>query len=61
MNDLKYRLKVSTSIDTNLSNAFDKLSNETRIPKSKLFDEAIEDLLKKYGKAVPPLKRDEGK
>ena len=27
---------------------FDQLAKETRIPKSRLFDEAIEDLLKKY-------------
>jgi predicted transcriptional regulator len=27
-----------------------KLSEETRIPQSRLMDEAIEDLLKKHGK-----------
>ena len=27
---------------------FNQLAKETRIPKSRLFDEAIEDLLKKY-------------
>ena len=32
----------------NLLDQFDQLAKETRIPKSRLFDEAIEDLLKKY-------------
>ena len=31
---------------------FNRLAEETRIPKSRLMDEAIEDLLKKYEKRV---------
>lgn len=42
----------STSTDYYLYKAFKKLSEETRIPSTRLLDEAIEDLLKKYGKKV---------
>ena len=42
------RIKVTTSIDKELSKKIDELSDKTRIPKSKLFDEAIELLLKKH-------------
>lgn len=35
-------------IKNELLDQFDHLAKETRIPKSRLFDEAIEDLLKKY-------------
>ena len=42
------RIKVTTSIDKELNKKIDELSKETRIPKSKLFDEAIELLLKKH-------------
>jgi len=59
MNDLKYRVKISTTVDTNLHKAFEALARETRIPMSKLYDEAIADLLKKHGKPVPIPKRDE--
>jgi predicted DNA-binding protein len=47
---LKTRKNVATTIDIELSNKLDELSKETRIPKSKLIDEAIEDLLKKFSK-----------
>lgn len=33
--------------------AFNQLHEETRIPKSKLHDEAIEDLLRKYHHESP--------
>ncbi|MDR0904695.1 MAG: ribbon-helix-helix domain-containing protein [Oscillospiraceae bacterium] len=49
--DYEYKLvnrtRISTSIDNNLLAAFSCLADETRINKSKLYDEAIEDLLKK--------------
>lgn len=57
--ELKYRKRATTSIDINLLAAFEALSKETRIPMSRLYDEAIGDLLAKYGKPVPTLKRDE--
>jgi metal-responsive CopG/Arc/MetJ family transcriptional regulator len=45
---LKNRATFSTTLDKKLLIQLDKLSVKTRIPKSKLVDEAIEDLLKKY-------------
>ena len=39
------RTRFTSSLKNEL---FDQLAKETRIPKSRLFDEAIEDLLKKY-------------
>jgi len=47
------RTRISTSIDNALLKAFDGLATETRINKSKLYDEAISDLLLKYGKPLP--------
>ena len=47
--DLKYRTRITTSIKNELLDAMKKLSETTRIPQSKLFDEALEDLFKKYG------------
>ena len=44
------RVRVGSSVDASLALAFRKLSEETRIPMSKLLDEAIADLLKKFGK-----------
>lgn len=44
------RVPYSTKVDRNLKDQFVKLSESTRIPQSKLLDEALEDLLKKYGK-----------
>lgn len=38
----------STSTDINLYNQLRQLSSQTRIPVSKLLDEAIEDLLLKH-------------
>lgn len=46
-NDLKTRTPLGNAIDTNLSKRLDALSKETKIPKSKLLDEAIELLLEK--------------
>ncbi len=46
------RIRVGSSVDISLALAFHKLSEETRIPMSRLMDEAIEDLLKKFGKEV---------
>ena len=45
------RIRFTTSIKNELNTALNQLSNETRIPKSKLMDEAIEDLLKNIKKA----------
>lgn len=45
---LKNRIAFSNAIDKELYNQFVELSKMTRIPRSKLLDEAIEDLLNKY-------------
>lgn len=49
---LKYRTRFTSSLKNELIPLFDKLAKDTRIPKSRLLDEAIEDLLKKHGVAV---------
>jgi predicted transcriptional regulator len=49
MGRLKNREMYSTSIDKELLAQLKKLSESTRIPQSRLMDEAIEDLLKKHG------------
>ena len=49
MGDLKYRERLSSSVDKGLYRAIRKYSIETRIPLSKLLDEAIEDFLKQNG------------
>lgn len=46
--DLKYRRRMSTSVDNGLMDGFDNLADSIEKPKSWLVDEAIEDLLKKY-------------
>jgi predicted DNA-binding protein len=47
---LKHRKTISNAIEIELYEQLEKLSIETRIPKSKLLDEAIRDLLKKHSK-----------
>lgn len=49
---LKNRKRFTSSLKNELFPCFDRLSAQTRIPKSRLLDEAIEDLLKKYGKTT---------
>lgn len=44
------RHQWSTATDSELYEGLDKLSADKRIPKSRLLDEAIADLLVKYGK-----------
>ena len=44
---LKTRKALSNAIKTELFNELKKLSEDTKIPMSKLLDEAVEDLLKK--------------
>ncbi len=47
--NLKNRVAFSNAIEKELYEKFDQLQKETRVPKSKLLDEAIMLLLKKYG------------
>lgn len=46
--DLSTRERWGTSVDKELLSEFKHLQKKTRIPMSRLLDEAIEDLLKKY-------------
>lgn len=46
------RTKFVSSLKNELVPLFAQLSVETRVPKSRLLDEAIEDLLKKYEKRL---------
>lgn len=50
MNDrgLKTRVPISSTIDKKLNKKLRQLSEDTRVPMSKLLDEAIEDLIKKH-------------
>ncbi|SCG83661.1 hypothetical protein DW1_2095 [Proteiniborus sp. DW1] len=45
---LKNRVRMGSAVDKNLFENLKKLSEQSRIPISKLLDEAIEDLLKKH-------------
>lgn len=47
---LKTRVQAGSSVDKKLWDQLRQLSKETRIPISRLLDEAIEDLLVKYEK-----------
>ena len=47
---LKNRTPFATAVETSILNKFKDLSKDTRIPQSKLLDEALEDLLNKYDK-----------
>lgn len=46
--DLKNRKRIGTSIDLEVWDSFEELAVKTKIPKSKLFDEALKDIVKKY-------------
>lgn len=50
MSDLKNRERYTTSVDKEIIKKFRELSEKTKIPMSKLIDEAITDLLKKKSK-----------
>lgn len=52
---LANRIRFGSSLRKDLWSKFEKFSDESRINKSRLLDEAIEDLLIKYGK-LPPKK-----
>ena len=47
------RKQFTSTMRNDLMEAFNRLHEETRIPKSKRHDEAIEDLLKKYHYEIP--------
>lgn len=45
---LKNRVRIGSSLEIELSEGLKKLSEDTRIPISKLLDESIRDLLIKH-------------
>lgn len=49
-NGLTNRTQFTTSVKNELYIKYKELSAETRIPATKLLDEALADLLTKYGK-----------
>ena len=53
MSDLKTRTRIGNTLDTNLLEKLKELSNVTRIPMSRLLDEAVQDLIKKHN-TIPP-------
>ena len=46
------RTRFTSSLKNELMEDFDALARLTRIPKSRLLDEAVEDLLKKYAETL---------
>lgn len=49
---LKNRKRFTSFLDNKLVPLFDELARKSRVPKSRLLDEAIEDLLNKYPEAA---------
>jgi predicted transcriptional regulator len=49
MGELKNRQSKTFVIDKKILAKFQALAKSTRIPQSRLMDEAIDDLLRKYG------------
>jgi metal-responsive CopG/Arc/MetJ family transcriptional regulator len=48
MSDLKTRTRIGNTLDTELLKLLKELSKDTRIPMSRLLDEAVEDLIQKH-------------
>lgn len=59
--DLKYRSRFSTSVDSNLLKAFKEFASVKRQPLSWLTDDAIEDYLKQHGIKVIKSAEEKGK
>ncbi|MFP1744401.1 ribbon-helix-helix domain-containing protein [Lonsdalea quercina] len=49
---LKNRRRFTSSLENRLVPLFDELAKNSRIPKSRLLDEAIQDLLLKHGASL---------
>lgn len=49
---LKNRKTISNAIRTELTDALKQLSEATKIPMSKLLDEALDDLINKYANST---------
>jgi hypothetical protein len=48
MSDLKTRTRIGNTLDTHILKKLKDLSSNTRIPMSRLLDEAVEDLIQKH-------------
>jgi Ribbon-helix-helix domain len=48
MSDLKTRTRIGNTLNTHLLEQLRKLSTNTRIPMSRLLDEAVGDLIQKH-------------
>jgi metal-responsive CopG/Arc/MetJ family transcriptional regulator len=57
MSDLKTRTRIGNTLDTNLLKKLKDLSSNTRIPMSRLLDEAVEDLIQKHNTTYTPSSR----
>ena len=57
---LKNRTRFTSSLKNELIEPFNKLAESTMIPKTRLLDEAIEDLLKKHHQDVPSKPQNDG-
>jgi metal-responsive CopG/Arc/MetJ family transcriptional regulator len=53
MSDLKTRTRIGNTLDTNLLEKLKELSSITRIPMSRLLDEAVKDLVQKHNTITP--------
>lgn len=53
MSDLKTRTRIGNTLDTHLLEKLKELSNVTRIPMSRLLDEAVKDLIEKHNTITP--------
>lgn len=48
MSDLKTRIRIGNTLETNLLKELKELSKQSRIPMSRLLDEAVNDLINKH-------------
>jgi metal-responsive CopG/Arc/MetJ family transcriptional regulator len=53
MSDLKTRTRIGNTLDSNLLEKLKELSDVTRIPMSRLLDEAVKDLIQKHNTITP--------
>lgn len=53
MSDLKTRTRIGNTLDTHLLAKLKQLSISTRIPMSRLLDEAVGDLIQKHETSQP--------
>ncbi|WP_394237488.1 ribbon-helix-helix domain-containing protein [Niallia oryzisoli] len=53
MSDLKTRTRIGNTLDSKLLEKLKELSTITRIPMSRLLDEAVEDLIQKHNTITP--------